>query len=163
MATFVVNSSTIGVDLNNSATSAAFALGTRVNGSQDTLWVYVQANGAITTGMCCSINTTGTATPCLTSGGSLVANSDIAFAQNAFADTEYGWLAKNGNNVYIRVSGTTSPSGVLYIAVSSGLLHTTSASGTLSGVALLANVSSTAVGIAVLANLTWPKFVNVGQ
>jgi hypothetical protein len=160
---YTQNGSRVGADLNNTATTAQFSLMQRASGSQDTMWVYVQMAGAATTGMLCSINTGGTATPCLTSGGSNVANTMIAFAQNSFADTEYGWLCYHGNNVYIRVSGTTSPSGVLYVATSSGLLHTTSASGTLGGVSLLAPVSSTAVGIAVLANLTWPKFVNAGN
>lgn len=156
-------SSKIGVNVGATTTAPLFVLGEVVTGTQDTVWTYVQMNGAATTGHCCSINTTGTATPCLTSGGSSVAFSMIGFAQNTFADADYGWLCQKGNNVYVRASGTISPSGVLYIAVTSGCIHTTSASGTLAGVAILANTSSTATSIAVLANLTWPKFVNVGQ
>ena len=155
-------SSKIGFNPNSTTTDAQFGLGDTGTGTQDTIWTYVEMNGAATTGMLCSINTTGTATPCVTSGGSSVANTKIGFAQTAFADEEYGWLCQNGNNVYVAVSGTTNSSAVLYVATSSGVLHTTSASGTLGGVAILANVSSTAAKIAVLANLTWPRFLNAG-
>lgn len=162
MATFVVNSSMIGVDLNASATTAAFAVNTRVNASQDSLWVYVEANGALTTGDLVSITTAGTATRCLTSGGSNAAFSDIAFAQNAFASGEFGWVCKNGANVYVAVSSTAALSAVLYVATTSGKLSTTSASGTLMGVSLLAAVA-TATTTTTNANVTWPKWANTGN
>lgn len=160
---FYPNQSIIGVDLNNTSATAQFTLGQRVSGSQDTMWVYVQMNGAATTGMICTMNTGPTATPAITAAALTAANAQIAFAQSAFADGEYGWLCYHGNNVYVRVSGTTSLSGVLYVAVASGCLHTTSASSTMAGVAMIANVSSTATNVAVLANLTWPRFINAGQ
>lgn len=160
---FYVTSSTIGVDLNNASDSAGFALLTPMKGSQDTMWVYVQMNGAATTGMICTITSGGTATPALTAAALTAANAQIGFAQNAFTSGQYGWLCYHGNNVYIRVSGTTSCSAVLYVAVTSGVLHTTSASSTLAGVVMSANTSATATNQAVLANLTWPKFINAGM
>tara|TARA_R110000868_G_scaffold3733_2_gene23106 strand:- start:4379 stop:4873 length:495 start_codon:yes stop_codon:yes gene_type:complete len=162
-APFYANQSTIGVDLNNTNTTAQFSLGQRISGSGDTLWVYCQMNGAATTGHICTIGTGGTATPAITGAALVAANAQIAFAQGAFADADYGWLCQHGNNVYIRVSGTCSLSQALYIATTSGCLHVTSASSTLGGVAMIANVSSTATSIAVLANLTWPRFMNAGQ
>lgn len=160
---FYANQSMVGVDLNNTSATAQFTLGQRVSGSQDTMFVYVQMNGAATTGMLCTINTGSTATPAITSAGQAAPNALIGFAQSAFADTEYGWLCYHGNNVYIRVSGTTSCSQVMYVATTSGVIHSTSASSTLAGVVMIANVSSTATNLAVLANLSWPKFVNTGM
>ena len=156
-------SSKIGMNPNATTTTATFGIGDRALGTQDTMWVYVQMNGAATTGMCCTINTGNTATPAITSAAQAAANSLIGFAQTAFADTEFGWLALNGNNVYIRVSGTTSCSQVMYIATTSGCIHPTSASSTLAGVVLIANTSATATNQAVLANLSWPRFVNTGM
>ena len=162
MTTFYTNQSMIGANLNATDTSAQFAVNTRTIGSSDTLWVYVEANGAITTGDLVSISTLGTATRCLTSGGSNAAFSDIAFAQNAFASGEFGWVAKNGANVYVAVSSTAALSAVLYVATSSGKLSTTSASGTLMGVSLLTAVA-TATTTVTNANLTWPKWANTGN
>ena len=155
--------SLIGADLNNTSATAQFTLGQHASGNQDTMWVYVQMNGAATTGMICTMNTGPTATPAITAAALTAANAQIGFAQTAFASGDYGWLCTRGNNVYIRVSGTTSLSGVLYVATTSGVLHTTSASSTLAGVALIANTSATATNQAVLGNLTWPKFINAGQ
>lgn len=155
--------SLIGADFYTTTTTAQFGLGQNARGTQDTMWVYVQMNGAATTGMICTMNTGPTATPALTAAALTAANAQIGFAQTAFADGDYGWLCYRGNNVYIRVSGTTSLSGVLYVAVTSGCLHTTSASSTLAGVAMIANTSATATNQAVLGNLTWPKFINAGQ
>jgi hypothetical protein len=158
-----VNSSTVGVDLNNASDTATHGLGTKVLGSQDTMWVYVEANGALSTGDCVTMTTGFTATRALTAAALTAANAQIAFPQTSATSGQFVWAAQHGNNMYIRVSGTTSLSGVLYVAVSSGALHTTSASSTLAGVAMIANTSATAVVQAVLANLTWPRFINAGQ
>ena len=45
MASQYVTSSTIGVDLNNTNTASQFALGTRINGSNNSSWVYVYMSG----------------------------------------------------------------------------------------------------------------------
>lgn len=155
--------SKLGVDLNNASSTQQFTLGDRTSGSQDTMWVYIEAGNALSTGHLCTMTTGFTATPALTAAALTAANAMMVFPQSAFTSGQFGWACYHGNNVYARVSGTTSLSGVLYVAVTSGVLHTTSASSTVAGVAMIANVSSTAVALAVLVNLTWPKFVNVGQ
>lgn len=162
-APFYSNGSLIGADFNNAADTSQFAALTRQNASGDTMFVYVEALGAISTGQLCTITINGTATPALTAAALTAANAQIAFAQNAFTSGQFGWICQHGNNVYIRVSGTTSLSGVLYVATTSGVLHTTSASSTLAGVVMIANTSATATNQAVLANLTWPRFTNAGQ
>ena len=157
------NSSTVGADFNNANSTAQFGAGNTSIGSADTLWTYCETVGTFSTGMVGAITTDGTATPCVTSGGLSVANSNLGFIQTSSTSGQFAWFCQKGNNVYIRVSGTTNASAVLYIATTSGVLHTTSASGTLAGVVMLANVSSTATNLAVLANLTWPKFLTSGQ
>ena len=155
-------SNVAGVDLLNANDSAQFTPNTRVNGSQDSLWCYVEASGAITTGDLVYITTSGTALRCPTSGSTLAGTSDIAFAQYAFTSGQFGWVAKNGNNMYVAVSATVSPSAVLYVATMTGKLSTTSASGTLMGVSLLA-ASTTATNSVTTANLTWPKWAGAGN
>ena len=159
----VATGSKLGVDLANASSTQQFTLGDRTNGTQDTMWVYIEAAAALTTGQLCTMTTGFTATPAITAAALTAANAMMVFPQSTFSSGQFGWAVQHGNNVYVRVSGTTSLSGVLYVAVTSGALHTTSASSTLAGVALIANVSSTAVALAVLANLTWPKFTNAGQ
>ena len=155
--------SKLGVDVNNSSTTQQFTLGDRTEGTQDSMWVYIEAAQALTTGQIVTMTTGFTATPAITAAALTAANAFIAFPQVAIASGSFGWAALRGNNMYVRVSGTTSLSGVLYVAVTSGALHTTSASSTLAGVAMIANTSATAVVQAVLANLTWPRFTNAGQ
>lgn len=155
MTTFVSNSPTIGVDLNNTTTTANFALGSRVNGSSDTLWVYVNANGAISAGDCVSINATGTATRATQATLYAKAN-EVAFAQNAFADQEYGWVARNGLGLTIAVSATVSASATLYLATTSGKLSDVASSGTFVGIGI-AGVSTTATTTTTTGTLSWPR------
>lgn len=155
--------SKLGVDLANASSTQQFTLGDSTSGSQDTMWVYIEAGNALTTGQLCTMTTGFTATPALTAAALTAANAMMAFPQTSFSSGQFGWAVYHGNNQYIKVSGTTSLSGVLYVATTSGALHTTSASSTLAGVVMIANTSATAVAHAVLANLTWPRFTNVGQ
>ena len=156
MSTFVCTSGNIGVDLNTTSTDAKFAKGTRVSGSSDSNWIYVEANGAISTGDCVSITSSGTATRA-TTAGPRTGVEELAFAQTAFATGEYGWVAQHGYGMTIAVSATTSQ-GVLYIATTSGKLSGTSASSTIAGV-VITNISSTATTTTTTGVLTWPRSV----
>lgn len=156
-------SSKIGANFNASTTSPTFGLGDVAHGTNDSMFTYVEFSGAVTTGQIVVINTAGTATRCLTSGGQNALNSIVGFPQYAASSGEFGWVAQKGNSLYVSSSGTISPSGVLYVAVTSGLIHTTSASSTLTGVVILAAGSASATANPVLANLTWPRFLtNLG-
>lgn len=157
------SASKVGVDLNNANSTAQFASGDRVSGNQDTMWVYIEAGAALTTGMMVTMTTGFTATPAVTTAGQVAADAMVAFPQTSFTSGQFGWACTHGNNVYIRVSGTCNASAQLYIATTSGVLHTTSASSTIQGVVLIANTSATATNQAVLANLTWPRMsTNLG-
>ena len=172
MTTFITNTPVMGVDLNNSITTASMqknsagtaipphALLTKVLGSYDTEWLFVVANGAVSAGDCVTVNASGTCTRATTAGPQTSTNT-IAFAQNAFADTDYGWVAVKGKNLTIAVSATTASATVLYIATTSGKLSTTSASATLAGIQL-ANASATATTTTTTGNLTWPRCISVG-
>lgn len=172
MTTFVSSSNMAGVDLNNSAPTSAmqtnsagtvippFKVGTRVMGSGETEWVYVQANGAISAYDLVAINSTGTATRA--TAALAATGSELAFAQNAFSDTDYGWVTTKGNPLTVNVSATSTLQAVLYVAGTSGKLSTTASSGTLAGIALL-TASTTAAVASYLAVVTFPKCVGTGN
>lgn len=141
-------------------TSPQFAPLSRIHGNNGGEWVYILANGAISNGDLVAITTSGTgtrATAALAATG-----SELAFAQCAFADTEYGWVAVNGQPMTVQVSATSTLQAVLYVATTSGKLSTTASSGTLAGIALL-TASTTAVASTYLAVVTWPKCVGTGN
>lgn len=153
--------STIGAKFTSTdGTTASFAVGTRVPGTNGGEWIYVLANGAISNGDLVAISSAGTgtrATAALAATG-----SELAFAQCAFADLEYGWVAINGAPMTVQVSATSTLQAVLYVATTSGKLSTTASSGTLAGIALL-TASTTAVASTYLAIVTWPKCVGAGN
>lgn len=154
----ISSTSKIGVDFNNASDTALFSLGDTTIGTQDTLWVYVECNGAVSTGDVCAITTAGTATRVITSGGQAAEGQVLCFPQTSATSGQFVWAAQRGKPIYVQVSATCNPSAALYVATTSGKFSTTSASSTIGGVALLA-VSGTATTAAVLANVVWPKWL----
>lgn len=154
----IQTSSKLGVDFNNATDTAQFTSGDTCSGNQDSLWVYMECNGAVTTGDCCTLTTSGTGTRVTTTGGQAAGQGLMAFPQTSATSGQFVWACQRGNNVYVNVSATCNPSAVLYIATTSGKLSTTSASSTLAGVMLLA-ATTTATNAPALANLSWPRFV----
>ena len=167
MATYAPSAPLIGANLNislptaslptNSAGTAIppFALGTRCLGNADTEWVFVKASGAISAYDCVTIDSSFTASR------ATVANAatglQVGFAQNAFADTDYGWVALRGNGISVNVSGTASVGVNLYLSTTSGKLCTTTSSGTIFGVTTLtANAASSVAASVAIVN--WPRF-----
>lgn len=156
MATFTPSTPTIGVNLNGTTSAALVALGTRVNGSNDSMWIYVLANGAISVGDCVQIASTGTATRATTTGPRTSVD-ELGFAQVAFADGEYGWVAQHGSGMTIATTGTISQ-GTMYIGVTSGKLSNVSGSSTIAGV-VVTNNSATATTTTTTGVLTWPRSI----
>jgi len=156
MPTFIVTNPIAGANLNVSTATQQFSLGANCKGTQDTDWVYVQANGAISVGDIVEISATGTATRA-TTAGPRTSVTELGAAQNAFADTEFGWIARKGYGLTVAVSATVQP-GVLYIATTSGKLSNTSASSTIAGI-LLNNASATATTTTTTGTLTWPRSI----
>lgn len=156
MPTFIASTPISGVSLNSTNSAALVAVGTKVNAQQDSEWVYVEANGAISVGDVCEISASGTATRA-TTAGPRTSVTELGVAQNAFATGEFGWLARRGYGMTIAVSATTQP-GTIYVATTSGKLSNTSASSTIVGI-LINNASATATTTTTTGTLTWPRCV----
>lgn len=152
--------SKLGADFNNASSTAQFSLGDVAVGSQDSLWVYAECNGAVSTGDVCTITTAGTATRCVTSGGQDASQQIIGFPQTSATSGQFVWMAQRGRALYVAVSATCNPSAALYVATTSGKLSTTSASSTIGGIALMA-VTGTATTAVTVANIVWPKWLAV--
>jgi hypothetical protein len=153
------NQSLIGVNLGNSdGATALFGLGNTTMGQYDTEWVYVNASVALATGTAVVINSSGTASLLNGTLSTTSTGKQIAFAQGTFAASDYGWVARRGNGIYVLVSSVSTVSVILYNSDTSGTLTTTSATNTIAGISLI-TASSTAVSSAVPAFVSWPRLV----
>jgi len=156
---FTTNSSVIGANLGNSdGATALFGLGNTLMGSNDTEWVYVNASVALTTGSVVVINSSGTAALLNGTLSTTSTGKQIAFSQGVFAASDYGWVARRGNGIYVLVSSVSTVNVILYNCDTSGTLTTTSATNTIAGIALI-TASATGVPSAVPAFVSWPRLV----
>ena len=169
--TFNANSSTIGFDPSNMSATALFAVGSHMLGSNDTEWVYVQAQTTISALSWVAFNATFSAG--MASAGDVAINGNaIGLANAQISASSYGWVAIRGANLSALFTGTGSlalTSGQLQLASSAGptgvvMLGTVgTASCTLAGVSLVATASSSATGLGngasnvCLVNLYWPQ------
>ena len=166
---FYTNSSMIGVDLNNASSTALFAVGTHILGSQGTEFVYVQANTSIV-GQRMVAYQSGTFTCGMASGADLVTNGFvIACAQTSISSQAYGWVCIRGValTVVSTASCTTGPAIIVTLAAAAatGMLSTSiSASGTMAGISVIdATQSTSAAGGTIVVNMTWPRtYTQVG-
>lgn len=156
----VSNSSMIGVNLGNSdGATALFGLGSVTMGTQNTEWVYVNAGVALNTGSPVMINSSGTAQLLTGAISSTSSGKQIAFAQGTFAASDYGWVARRGNAIYVLVSSVSTVNQILYNGDGgSGALTTATATCTFAGIAIL-TASSTGVISAVQAFVSWPRLL----
>jgi hypothetical protein len=119
---FFVNSSTIGVDLNNMSATALFAVGTHTFGANDSEWVYVQAQTTISALSWVAFN--GTFSAGMASAADVAVNGlSIALANATISASSYGWVAIRGVNLSALFTGTGSlalTSGQLQLASSAG-------------------------------------------
>lgn len=154
---FFLNSSTIGVDLNNGNATALFAVGTHVLGTNGTEWVYVQAATSINANTIVAFNS-GTFTCGMASGADVISlGSQIATAQTSISAQAFGWVAVRGVGLTVTQTGTTSVLSAIYVAASGvptgAISLQISASNTLVGISLVGTVSATFA----VVNLTWPR------
>lgn len=159
MSTFFATSGLAGANLDVTSVTQQFALGTRIAGNSGTTWVYVQADGAVDDNDVVSIDETFQATPVTIA--SAIDGGQLAVAQCAFADNEYGWVALNGGALTVAVSGTSTVSVAIYIGTVSGHLSTTASSATVAGIAIQ-TASSTSTGVSSTAIVSWPKCLLAG-
>lgn len=163
MANFFANSSTLGVDLNNTGSTQLFALGTKVLGTNDSEWVYAYTTTAITAYKCVAVQ--GGGTMGMASGSDVIAGYQLAFAQTSFAAGEYGWVAIRGAQMGVMTTGQASvtlaiANGQICVAASgasTGMVsNVATGSGTISGVAFT-SAQSTAGATVTGAIITWPR------
>ena len=159
---FTVNSSTVGVDLNNGNATALFAVGTHVLGSNGTEWVYVNANTSIVAQRMVAYQS-GTFTCGMASGGDLITlGSVIALSQTSISSGAYGWVAIRGVALtVVSTASCTTPQILVTLAAAAatGMLSTSiSASGTMAGISVIdATLSTSAAGGTIVVNMTWPR------
>lgn len=166
---FYLNSSTIGVDLNNASATALFAVGTHVLGTNDTEWVYVQANTSIVSNTIVCFNS-GTFTCGMASAGDSILGGQLATAQTSISSQAYGWVAIRGIGLSVQVLGTTTAGSNIYVAGAGGGSGTGALTSNVSGsttafgiVQISGTVSATATGSATpqnvaVFNLFYPRW-----
>jgi len=161
-----INSSLIGANLNASDSTALFALGTVAVTTNGGRYQYVAATSTLVTGALVLINPAGTAEILLTAKLTANANGiDIGAAQAQINQSEFGWVAKQGQNLYILCTGTcTAASGNGFaFSANSGRLQNAPAVGvgqTALGIWLTTSASTATASVAV-GTLTWPRSVQV--
>ena len=156
---FYTNSSTIGANFGNSdGATALFGLGNTSMGQYDTEWVYVCAIQALATGTAVVINSSGSADLLNGTLSTTSTGKQIAFAQGTFSASDYGWVARRGNGIYVRVSSVSTASNILYNCDNSGTLTTATATNTFGGISII-TASATGVAAAVPAFVSWPRLL----
>lgn len=152
------NQSMIGANLGNSdGATALFGLGNTTIAQQGSEWTYVCAAAALATGTAVTINSSGTAS--LLNGSNVsTLGTTIAFAQGTFAASDYGWVARRGNGIYVLVSSVSTVDTRLYNSDTSGTLTSASATCTLAGIALI-TAAATATAVPQTAYVSWPRLV----
>jgi hypothetical protein len=159
-----ITGSLIGANLNTSDPTALFANGTSVITSNGCRMEYVEASGTFTTGYMVMVSPGGTAygytTAMMTQGIAGVMGQDIAWVQGLINRGEYGWVAKQGRDVYVLCTGTMTAASTTGVAVAStGRLRQQAvgeANSTLIGVYLTTSASTATASVAV-ATVTWPS------
>lgn len=127
MTTNYTTQSIAGANTDKTTATQQFPLGTLLNGTNGTQWVYVQAAAAHTQYDWVSIDSAFAST----SGTKTLLdklNTIVGFAQIAFAITEYGWVALRGSTIKVRVKGATAVNTALYSTSVAGVLGTATTS-----------------------------------
>ena len=160
-------SSLIGANLNGSVsdTTAMFALGTVANGVDGTRWEYVLATATFITGELVLLNPSGSAFTLISSLFTARTAYDIAACQGQINRDQYGWVAKQGRNLYVLCTGTiTSGNNTgVGLGVNSGRLVVGALAGvgnTIFGIFLTSSTPTSGGQNATQATLTWPRYVN---
>lgn len=152
----------IGVDLTATYTgtttdgeNAPWTLGTKLEGSDNTEWVFVQAGEALTQYACLTIDEDFQAVEAGTTAA--VAGHMVGFAQVAFSDNDFGWVATQGTNITARIAGSCAADVQLYLSGTDGILDDTSTGVLLRGVTATTTNSTTAASTSeiIAMNPSW--------
>ena len=160
----VSNSSLIGANFGATGDTKLFALGTRAQGTDGSVWEYVEATSTFITGEIVMLQPTGSAHTLTTAKLTAYApGNDFAVSQGIISQGEFGWVAKQGRNLYILCTGTVTAGGETGVAFSanSGRLENAAAAGvgqTALGIFITTSASTATASVAV-ATLTFPRSV----
>ena len=160
-------SSLIGANLSSSDATALFARGTIAEATDGARYEYVEASGTFTTGYMVMLTPGGTAwgytTAFMTGGLQNLGGGDMGWVQGLINQNEFGWVAKQGRNLYVLCTGTCTANSSVGLAVAStGRLRSQpagEANSTLFGVAITTSASTATASVAV-ATITLPRGVN---
>lgn len=147
--------STVGQNASWTSTDKKGDLGHRSAGSSNTEWIYVQASGAIRQYDIVAIDEDFTARA-VTAAHAADAHLP-GFAQVAFADDEYGWVALRGSDIKANVAASCAADVVLRVGttgLSAGVADdAASATGsvTLQGVVAVEAGATATTGVEIIA------------
>ncbi|MGI9383869.1 MAG: hypothetical protein ACR2PO_12010 [Methyloligellaceae bacterium] len=132
-----------------------FPLGTRVMTADAGEYIFVHASGAITQYDAVGIDENFEAaalTKAIADDGHIV-----GFAQVAFADNDFGWVAHRGSNISVRLAASCAADVTLYTTATAGVLDDTAASQTaVNGVVAVAAASAGGVSTKeIIATNPW--------
>jgi hypothetical protein len=153
-----VNLSTTYTGTTTDGANAPFKLGTLVEGTDGSRWVFVQAGAAITQYYTVAIDENFQAvhiTSTLAKAG-----YGVGFAQVAFSDNDFGWVCVHaGGNISVRLAASCAADVQLYTTATAGVLDDTATSTAclLRGVVAVvaaSNTASTREAIAIYPNAT---------
>jgi hypothetical protein len=148
-----------GVNLTVVNTTADFPVGTIVTGTNSSLWEYVKAETAdVAQYAAVAINGSGNAQNCTTA---IAATSrKIGFAQVAIACGSYGWVARMGVGLTVKIAASATANAQLYTTATAGTLDSTKVTaGGLGGV-FLGNTAGSGGGVSTIpTNAAAPAFV----
>jgi hypothetical protein len=116
----ITTSGLLGVNLTDTPDTAVHTLGTVVDTTDGGSYVYVQANGAIAQYAAVGVDEDFQAaelTKAMADDG-----WNIGFAQAAFADNDYGWVALRGSNINCKVAISCAADVALYTTGTAGVL-----------------------------------------
>jgi hypothetical protein len=131
--------------------SAKHTLGTRVQGTDGTIWQYCLAGEAIAAYDCVAIDEDHTMkkmTKALADDG-----HRPGFAQMAFTNAYYGWVAIHGSNINVTVLGSCAADAALYTSATSGALDDSATSQTeIHGLVIVASAATASTNKECIAN-----------
>lgn len=113
----------IGINFTDVNSSPQQVVGVLVDGTDDQTYQYAYASAALTVGQAVHIGLSGTA-QALTAALAITAG-DIGFVQTSTAAGQYGWIARKGRNISIRVAANTADDVALWTTASAGILSDT--------------------------------------
>lgn len=139
----------------NSDQGGLFELGQQVIANDGSAWMYVHASAAIAQYDAVGISETFEAAPL--SKAMADDGWNIGFAQVAFDDNDFGWVAlRGGKGLKVNLLGSCAADVPLYTSGTAGSLDDTSTSQTkIDGIVNVTAVATAAAASTVIA--TWPR------